>query len=194
MEKSKLFLWRQWRLIAFVLWTKYLCYRQQFVIFRLAGGQSTHEIQGEAKKKCLNVLFQPWSRTLRGNQWTLNRTLKAQMWCKALYTQREHTTHERSCAFLERWLACHGGYCRAFTGHRVEHLDGRMDSQACPFILLSDVLMCSFISCLNNCFLAQHRKCIRVKIHPFKVHFYRVGPLLKSLHTPARYEKNLCVF
>lgn len=32
------------------------------MIFRLAGGQSIHEIQGEAKKKCLNVFIRALSQ------------------------------------------------------------------------------------------------------------------------------------
>lgn len=191
MEKSKLFLWRQWRLIAFVLWTKYLCYRQQFVIFWLAGEQSVHGIQGETKKKCLNVFISALIQDIEMK----SMDFESGLWrprCDARH--RENTTHGTSYAFLERWLGCHRGPCRAFTWHKVEHLDGRMDSQVCPFILLSDVLMCSFISFLNNCFLAQHRQCIIVKIHLFKMDFYRIGPLLKSLYTPAQYEKNLRVF
>lgn len=52
------------------------------VISRLAGGQSMHEIQGEAKKECMNVLIPAliWNIGL----WI--RPLKCQVQCKALYT------------------------------------------------------------------------------------------------------------
>lgn len=141
------------------------------MIFRLVDGQSMCEIQGEAKKKCSNVFIPALIQDIE---------IKSMEFESGLYNPRcgaRHCMHRkhwtmRGLCLLGEVAGMDGGYCRAFTWHEVEYLEGRMDSQVCPFILLSDVLMFSFISFLRkSCFPAQHRQCIRAKIHPFKVDF-----------------------
>lgn len=53
---------------------KYLCYRQQFVIFRL--GRACMKFKVKQRRNVWMCLFQPRFRTLRWNQWTLNQAFK----------------------------------------------------------------------------------------------------------------------